>query len=87
MSERQVLNRTVYLDQENDIFCSCSGDFWKTCSLRVANNLDCQESLVSITPIERNQKDPAADESVRLLDKSLSDLKKSLKVIEKRFKI
>lgn len=83
---RISIKRTVYYEEDTGIFCSCSGDFWKTCSLRVANQLPCQESIVSITPIDRTVIDPA-DSGTRSLDETLANLRDSLRYINNSYKI
>jgi hypothetical protein len=74
-SNRISLKRTVYYDSETGDFCQCKGDFWKTCSLRTANDLSCQEAILSITPIERDKNKGAASEVVRAVDEAFRDLK------------
>ena len=83
---RTSLKRTVYYEEDTDQLCSCGGDFWKTCSLRVANQLVCQAAIVSITPIDRGEKDPAGS-GVRSLDETLAKLKDSLRHMDSNFKI
>jgi hypothetical protein len=84
--DRISLKRTVLYDEETGALCSCEGKFWKTCSLRVKGQLPCVEAIISITPVERSEKDPA-DPDVRSIDKSLADLTDGLRNLEKKFKI
>ena len=88
LKDRISLRRTVYYDEETDEFCQCVGDFWKTCSLRAANDLSCVEAIVSLTPIERedNEADLAHD-AVRSLDVSLHHLRDSLRGLSEKMKI
>lgn len=85
MNGRVSIKRTVLYDADTGNICQCEGNFWKTCSLRVAGNLPCQEAIISITPILREETDPAAD-SVKALDKSLADLTDGLRKLEKKIK-
>ncbi len=75
------LKLTVYYNKEDEVFCHCSGDFYKTCSLRQINELPCKESIVSISPIERDASDYDAQESIRSMNENLSDLQHSLRGI------
>lgn len=84
--KRFKLKRTVYMDEESGNICTCQGSFWKTCSLRVANQLPCKESIISVTPIERDEKDPASLE-IRSIDAKLADLTDSLRHLKGKFKI
>lgn len=83
---RVSVKRTVFYDEDTGRMCVCDGNFWKTCSLRVVNRLSCKESIISITPIERDTIDPAAD-SVRVLDKSLAHLEDGLRGLKNKLKI
>lgn len=85
-SFRKTVKRTVFYDEETGQMCFCAGNFWKTCSLRVKNNLPCRESIVSITSIERDEKDPA-DDAVRSLDEKLSNLTDQLRHMKDFHKI
>lgn len=85
LNNRISIKRTVFYDVSTGHICQCSGDFWKTCALRVANTLPCFESIVSITPIVRGDVDPATD-SVRALHKSLADLTDSLRKFENKIR-
>ncbi len=78
------LLRTVYFDKETGEFCQCSGDFWKTCPLRVANQLPCQESILSITPVDRENKEHLVEDSLRSLDKELKNLTNKLYQLPKK---
>ena len=82
---RISIKRTVFYDGDTGHICQCSGNFWKTCALRVANELPCQEAIVSITPIVREDTDPA-DSGVRALDKSLADLTDGLRRLESKIR-
>ena len=84
--DRISLRRTVLYSEEDGTFCSCTGKFWKTCSLRVIGQLPCVEAIVSITPVERTETDPAKPE-VRSIDKSLLKLTDGLRSLEDKFKI
>jgi hypothetical protein len=86
LNGRISIKRTVLYDADSGSVCQCDGDFWKTCSLRVAGNLPCQEAIISITPIVREEADPAST-GVKALDKSLADLTDGLRRLEKRFKL
>lgn len=86
VTRRKSLKRTVFLDEESGEMCFCEGDFWKTCSLRVRNQLPCFEAVVTITPVKRTETDPA-DPGARSLDRSLADLTDSLRHLESKFKI
>ena len=81
MSEKSArgFRRTVFIDVETDTFCSCAGDFYKVCPLRAAQNLDCFEAVVRISPIRRSSEEFDADELTKSLDESLKGLKSSLK--------
>lgn len=83
---RVSVKRTVHYDAETEVLCHCDGDFWKTCSLRVAHKLPCKEAIISITPIVRGDTDPA-DEGVRSLDQSLAQLSDGLRSLQQKFKI
>lgn len=85
-NNRISIKRTVLYEESTGNMCSCSGSFWKTCSLRVANNLPCEEAIVSITPIKRDEVDPA-DNGTRSLDETLAGLRDSLRHMENNFKI
>lgn len=85
MKNRISISRTTHYDEETGQLCSCMGKFWKTCPLRVANSLPCQESIVTITKVERSESDPAA-ETVKSLDKKFDDLKDALRSIDKLLK-
>ena len=85
-SGRISLTRTVYYNSETEEFCQCAGKFWKTCSLRVINNLPCQESIISVTPIRRGEVDPAAA-GTRSLDKALTNLEDGLRSLEDKLKL
>ena len=84
--DRISLRRTVLYLPDTNTLCSCDGNFWKTCSLRVKGQLPCQEAIVTITPINRDEVDPA-DPSVRSIDKSLAKLTNNLRNLENKFKI
>lgn len=84
--DRISLRRTVFYSEEDDTLCSCTGKFWKTCSLRVKGQLPCVEAIVSITPLKRDETDPAKPE-VRSIDKSLIKLTDGLRSLEEKFKI
>jgi hypothetical protein len=84
-NERITLKRTVYYDQEADFVCSCSGDFYKTCSLREINDLPCKEAFLSITPIDRDiDQEEGVDDVFRSIDSSFSSLKSALKTLHKK---
>jgi len=85
-TNRISIQRTVLYDEETGQMCCCEGNFWKTCSLRVASDLPCTEAIVSITPIERGETDPA-ENTLRSLDVTLAKLTDSLRHIGKRPKI
>jgi len=85
LNGRISIKRTVLYDTDSGILCQCDGDFWKTCSLRVAGNLPCQEAIISITPIVREEADPASND-VRALDRTLANLTDGLRELEKRIK-
>ena len=85
-TDRTSVKRTAYYDESTGQMCFCQGDFWKTCALRVINELPCTEAIVSITPIARDDDDPAAP-TVRALDKKLAKLTDSIRNIGKGFKI
>ena len=84
--DRILVRRTVFYSEEDETLCSCPGSFWKTCSLRVIGQLPCVEAIVSITPLERMETDPAKPE-VRSIDKSLVKLTDGLRSLEDKFKI
>lgn len=86
MSETIRVIRIVYFDPETETICHCSGDFIKRCPLRVANNLPCKESVISITPVDRDDQ-PTVSEAVASLDEKLINLSDSLKNIAKRGRI
>ena len=86
VKSRKTIKRTVFLDPESGQLCSCQNGFWKTCSLRVKQQLPCEEAIVSITPVNREEKDPAAP-GVRSLDAQLAGLTDSLRHLEKKIKI
>jgi hypothetical protein len=54
--------------------------------LRVKGQLPCQEAIVTITPINREEVDPA-DPGTRSIDKSLAKLTDNLRNLESKFKI
>lgn len=86
MVDRRVsIKRTVYYDKSTDVICQCTGNFWKTCSLRVINDLPCKESIISITPIVRECIDPA-DNGVRTLDASLKTLQDGMRALNDKLK-
>ena len=87
LNRRVSLKRTVFYDEESGELCQCEGEFWKTCSLRVANELPCQEAIVSITPINRNREGDPAPSSVRSIDTALADLEDGLRHLNKKLKI
>lgn len=81
-----LLRRTIFYDKESETLCSCSGNFYKTCALRLANNLPCEESFVHISPIKReNETDPTDDvlKALNELNKKITGFNK-LKFIPKR---
>jgi hypothetical protein len=82
---RVSLKRTVYYDKDSGALCHCEGSFWKTCSLRVINKLPCQEAIISFTPIERTDIDPAED-STRSLDVSLAKLQDGIRALSDKIK-
>ena len=83
---RKSLKRTVFYDEETGELCSCDGNFWKTCSLRVKNQLPCQEAIITITPIQRDEKDPA-EPGTRSIDSRLANLSHALRHLEDKIKI
>lgn len=85
LNSRISVKRTVLYVVDTGHICQCDGDFWKTCVLRVANELPCQEAIISITPIIREDADPAVD-SVRALDSKLADLTDGLRKMEKKLR-
>lgn len=87
MSKGRVsVRKTVFFDEKTRSICSCEGEFWKTCSLRVVGQLPCQDAIISISPLQRDDVDPA-DPNVKSMDKSLSKLTDSLRNLESKFKI
>ena len=84
---RISIKRTVLYDADSGTLCHCDGDFWKTCSLRVAGNLPCGEAIVSITPIVRDEDSSPASSGVRSLDQSLAKLTDGLRSLEKKYKL
>jgi hypothetical protein len=84
--ERISLRRTVLYDDNTGSLCSCEGSFWKTCSLRVIGQLPCQDTLITLSPVKRTDRDPA-DPQVRSIDKKLSKLTDGLRNLEDKFKI
>lgn len=84
--DRISLRRTVLYAEDTNSLCSCDGNFWKTCSLRVKGELPCQEAIVTITPINRTDVDPAKS-STRSIDESLTKLTDNLRNLENKFKI
>jgi hypothetical protein len=84
--KRISLKRTVLYDENTGHICQCSGDFWKTCSLRVMHDLPCTEAILTITPIVRDEVDPA-DNAVRSVDEKLSQLTDGLRALETKFKL
>ena len=89
MSKDQIvgLRRTVYINKETEDFCSCQGDFYKVCPLRVSQDLPCFEAVVKVIPVKRQDPTFDADEATRSLDASLKNLKSSLKGLSDKFKI
>lgn len=85
-SERVSVKRTVFYDEDTGEICTCSGKFWKTCSLRVAAGLPCREAIVSITPVVRNDVDPAPL-ATRSVDEALAGLTDQLRSLKDKFKI
>lgn len=81
------LKRTVFYDEDTREFCSCEGDFYKTCALRVVNQLPCRESIVRISPVIRDAPPEKAPKGVRSIDQKLRDLEHALKGINEKFKI
>jgi hypothetical protein len=84
--DRISLQRTVLYDEESGSVCMCQGDYWKTCALRVSQSLPCQETLITLTAIDRTEKDPAGD-AVRSIDKSLAKLTDSMRSLNEKFKV
>ncbi len=80
MSSR-VLKRVVFVAKDGSI-CSCEGNFYKTCPRRVRDNVLCRESIIRITPIERQPK-PLEDEG---LIKIIRTIDKAFDKIENKFK-
>ena len=50
-----VLRKVVFITEEGDI-CSCDGNFYKVCHLRLSGNLPCRESMVRVTAVDRQPK-------------------------------
>jgi hypothetical protein len=48
-----IIDKRVFVIDEDGNLCSCKGDFYKTCPLRAANDLPCQEAVFRIMPITR----------------------------------
>lgn len=69
---------TTYYEKETDQLCTCSGDFYKGCPLRAASDLPCQQSVVRISPMEKDELE---------LDKSLDQVMNTLSRLNKGFKI
>ncbi len=86
LNNRISVKRTVLYDTATGHICQCDGGFWKTCALRVANDLPCQEAIISITPIIRDDTDLAAA-SVRALDDSLAGLTDGLRKLKKKIRV
>jgi len=87
MSDTRVsVKRTVFYDKDTGSICTCSGNFWKTCALRVSSQLPCVEAIVSITPLKRKSLDLAPLE-VRSVDKALSGLNDQLRSLKDQLKI
>lgn len=62
MTESKVI-RCVALMSESEL-CFCDEETFKVCSKRITENLDCSESIVRITKIER---DTSSDEDEKFL--------------------
>jgi hypothetical protein len=87
MSDRIIIKRTVFFDNSTGEYCMCQGGFWKSCPLRMANDLTCIESIVSLTPVDRDE-DLGVDQAVKVLDKSLKNLQSSIRKLNKKgFKV
>jgi len=86
VADKATMVRTVYYDEEAGDFCTCEGNFWKTCRLRVINLLPCQETLITLVQLERKEVDPA-DNTVKSISPKLNNLKDALRHIEDKFKI
>ena len=87
MAGRRIsTKRTVFFDEITGDICFCQGDFWKTCSLRVVNDLPCQEAIISITPIDRDGKDPASN-ATKSLDSRLANLNDQLRNMGGKYRI
>jgi hypothetical protein len=78
---------TVYFDPDTESVCHCKGDFIKRCPLRIAGNLPCKESVLSITPVDREEAPSTVSDAVSSLDDKLHGLADSLKDIAKRGRI
>jgi hypothetical protein len=78
----KVFHIYVLMDDEK-ILCSCKKDTYKVCPKRVREDLNCIESVVRVSPIDRTSPDEKVSASVRSLDKSVSDLQSALKTAGK----
>lgn len=80
------LKRTIFYDEDTETLCSCSGDFSKHCSLRLANDLPCQESFVHISPIKRDVEEDPSHDVLKALDevKRKMDSIKKIKILPRR---
>lgn len=67
-SDGECLKLTVFVDKEQDIFCHCSGNFYKVCPLRAANDLDCYEAVVRISPIDTDDELTDAEQILKSIN-------------------
>lgn len=65
MTKEVIVDTRVFVIDEAGNLCSCKNEFYKTCPLRAANNLPCQEAIFRIMPIQRtNQKESDNSEDI-----------------------
>ena len=74
----KFLIKTVYVDEDSENICSCKDDFYKTCPIRAANNLECFQSVIALTRIEDRDESLTAD-GIRAIDKKFNGLLDPLK--------
>lgn len=80
------VKKTVLFLEAEGIFCHCDGDYYKTCPLKNANDLPCQEAIIGIHFIDRNSED-LADPVIRSLNSEFNKLKHSIRHLETKLKI
>jgi len=66
------------IDRNNNV-CMCDDNFYKTCKVRISNNLNCKKSIIRITHLESEPTNDNYDSSINSLDKRLRNIRSSFK--------